>query len=130
MTQQQQGVRYFTVALPMAAALAVANDVAGYEFQKQARILEVEVFLGTTGTGAGNTSVDVKKNGATILAAVISIASASGTKRARKAPKNPVGEPSGVSVAAGDYVRADVTAVPGTTVPPYGTVYLHCCSEV
>ncbi|ABF42413.1 hypothetical protein Acid345_3412 [Candidatus Koribacter versatilis Ellin345] len=125
-----EGVRYFTVALPIAAALAVANEVAGYEFQKQSRILETELFLCTTGTGAGATTVDVKKNGTTILPSVISIASASATKRARKAVKNPVGEPSGVSVAAGDYVRADVTAVPGTTVPTYGTVYLHCCSEV
>lgn len=126
----QQQVRYFTVTLPFPGNAAVANEVAGYEFQQNARVLEAELFLGTTGTGAGSTSVDVKKNGTSIFAANMAIASASATKRVRKAPNKAVGEPSGLSFAKGDYARVDVTAIPGTTTSTNGFVTLFCCSEV
>jgi hypothetical protein len=116
-----QAVRKSVITLAKSGNLAVANEVAGYEVPPGllGRVQDVEIFLGNTGGTSGQTSVDVKKNGVSILAAVLSIAQGSATKRVRTATlvfgaAGP-GEPAGVDFAPGDYFRVDVTAIPGTT---------------
>ncbi len=135
------GTRRVVIHLHKAAALAVANDVAGYEFQFKGRVVEVETYLGTTGTAAGPTTVDGKLNGVSIFTAVPSIAFNAATKRRRDAAGpvvpstsgsggvlTPVfGEPGGVRVQPGDYFRVDVTGA--STGAADLSVYLHIALE-
>ena len=117
--------------LRQAGALAVANDVSAWEAQFNGRIVEVEVYLKSTGTTSGSTTVDVKKNGVSILAAALSIAFNAATKRTRSkafAAAAAQGEPSGVRFAAGDYIQADVTAIPGVASSDLA-VYLHVAPD-
>jgi hypothetical protein len=107
-------IRRVAVQLPKSGNLAIANEVAGWEAQFIGRIIEAELFLGNLGGTSGSTTVDVKKNGVSILTAALSIAFNAATKRTRQ--KNLIGafgEPSGVPFTAGDYFRVDVTAIPG-----------------
>jgi hypothetical protein len=116
------------IALPLQYGnLAVAAEVAGWEANFRGRLLEAELFLKGTGTGAGNTDVDVNKAGVTILAAPgLRIASAASTKRVRAKPTVGVsGHPNGVPFNVGDYFSVDVDAIPATTASADGTVYLH-----
>lgn len=121
--------RVFTVCLPL-FAIQVAAGLATYAAQLRARILNVEVSLSDTGTGAGSTIVDVKKNGTSIMAAGgLSIAGAAAGKTARANPIGVDGEPSGVELAPDDEITVDVTAVPGTTAPAGGFVTLACVAK-
>lgn len=122
MSMGYQAKRTSTLTLGTKAGnLAVANEVVGKEIPpgKFGRVLDVQIFLGNTGAVSGATTVDVKKNGVSILTAVLSIAFGSATKRARTAALvvGPAGggEPAGVDYQPGDYFRADVTGIPGTT---------------
>jgi len=63
-----QLVRRIVLPLTKGGALAVANDVAAWEAQFYGRIVEVETYLGNTGSAAGPTVVDIKKNGVSIFA--------------------------------------------------------------
>jgi len=116
-----QGVRKSVITLPKSGTLAVANEVAGYEVPPGlfGRVQDVEIFLGGTGATSGSTTVDVKKNGVSILTAALSIAFGAATKRVRAGISGLVmgpagaGEPPGVDFAPGDYFRVDVTAIPG-----------------
>ena len=110
----QQLVRRVVVDLSKSGALAVANEVAGWEAQFRGRIVEAEVFLGNLGGTSGQTAVDVKLNGVSIFTAAPSVAFNAAAKRVRTAALTPVaGEPSGVRFGPGDYFRVDVTAIPG-----------------
>lgn len=114
-----QAVRKSVITLAKSGALAVANEVAAYEVPPGlfGRVQDVQVFLGNIGGTSGSTTVDVKKNGVSILQAPIAIAFNAATKRARTAalvvgPAG-AGEPPGVDFAPGDYFRVDVTTIPG-----------------
>jgi len=111
--------------------LGVANDVSAWEAQFNGRIIEVEVYLGNIGGTSGSTTVDVKKSTVSILAAPLSIAFNAATKRTRSkafAAAAAVGEPSGVRFQAGDYIQADVTAIPGTASADLA-IYLHVAPD-
>jgi hypothetical protein len=121
-----QLTRRILIDLSKSGNLAVANDVAAWEAQFRLRILEAEIYLGSTGSTSGNTTVDVKLNGVSIFQSAQSIAQGAATKRIRSAALTPmVGEPNGVFVNIGDYLRVDVTAIPGTTSADL-TVTLNC----
>jgi hypothetical protein len=130
------------------AAPAVANDQAGYEFQFRGKIVEVETYLGNTGSAAGPTTVDGKVSfagaaAATIFSTVPSIAFNAATKRRRDAAGpvilptggagngvlTPVfgGPEAGVRVQPGDYYRVDVTGL--STGATDLSVYLHLVLE-
>ncbi len=138
------GPRRVVIHLHKAAALAVANDVAGYEFEFRGRIVEVETYLGNIGTTAGATTVDGKLNTVSIFSTVPSIAFNAATKRRRDAA-GPVilptggsgsgvltpafgGPEAGVRVQPGDYYRVDVLAIPGAASADL-SVYLHLVLE-
>jgi len=122
--------RVFTVTIPLFGALAVAAGVATWLAQLRLRIVDAELSLKDTGTGAGSTTVDVKLNGTTILAAgALSIAGAAATKAIRATPVGGVGEPSGVEVAPNDSITVDVSAIPATTAPAGGFVTLTCVAK-
>ena|SRR6185437_4850808 len=122
-------VRRFLLDLSKSGNLAVANDVAAWEAQFHLRIVEAEVYLGNTGGTSGNTTVDVKLNGTSIFSSAPSIAQGAATKRVRSTALTPTfGEPNGVRIQPGDYVRVDVTAIPGTTSADL-TVTLSCIVE-
>lgn len=124
-----QLVRRVVIPLHKSGALAVANDVAAWEAQFRGRILEVEVYLGGTGTTSGQTTVDVKKNAVSVLGATVGIAFNAATKRSRTANlTNPYGEPSGHRFQPGDYFQADVLAIPGVASADL-SVYLHVALE-
>ena len=82
------------------------------------RIQNVAMSLETTGSTSGATTVDVKKNGTSILSAVMSIAQGASTKYVAAASVVPgaagAGEPGGVDVQPGDVLTVDITAIPGT----------------
>jgi hypothetical protein len=126
----------FVKTLHKAGALAVANDVAEWQAQFFGRITEVEISLGSTGSTSGSTSVDVKKNGVSILTAVLTIAQGSATHNLRTGGANPgviaapagAGEPGGMEFVPGDVIRVDVTAIPGTTSADL-TVDLACIAK-
>lgn len=122
-------VRRIVIDLSKSGNLAVANDVAAWEAQFHMRILEAEIYLGNTGGTSGQTTVDVKLNGVSIFSAAPSIAQGAATKRVRTAALTPTfGEPNGVRIQPGDYIRVDVTAIPGTTSADL-TVTLSCIVE-
>jgi hypothetical protein len=119
-------IRHFVVSLVKGGALAIANEVAAWEAQVRGRLMGVEIFLGNIGAVSGSTTIDIKKNGVTVLTAPISIAFNAATKRTRvSALAGMLGEPSGIDFAPGDYFQANITAIPGTTSQDM-TVYLHC----
>ncbi len=137
------GPRRVVVHLHRAGAQAVANDVAGYEFQSRARIVEVETYLGNIGATSGATNVDGKLNTVSIFTTVPSIAFNAATKRRRDAagPVFPAasgsggvltpvfgGPEAGVRVQPGDYYRVDVLAIPGVASADL-SVYLHLMLE-
>lgn len=109
----------FTKTLFKGGNLAVANGVAQWQAQFKGRITEVEIALGGTGGTSGQTTVDLKKNGVSILGAPLSIAQGSATKTLRTTALvyGPAGggEPAGVDFVEGDLFSVDVTAIPGTT---------------
>lgn len=119
--------RLFTVVVPLGDTLAAGAGRAKYTVQTRCRLLEAELSLGTTGTGAGNTDVDVNKGGATVLTApglrVASAAAAPATVRANPSV-GVVGEPSGVPLEPGDAITVDIDAVPATTASARGAVTL------
>lgn len=121
--------RVFPVMIPLIGPLAVAAGVATYAIQPRSRIMDVELSLTDTGAGAGNTSVDVKLNGNSILAGALSIAGGSAAKTSRSGPRSPAGEPSGVNADPDGEITVDVTAVPGTTPPAGGFVTLACAAR-
>lgn len=121
--------RVFPVMIPLLGPLAAAAGVATYAIQLRSRIMDVELSLADTGAGAGNTSVDVKLNGNSILAGALSIAGGAAGKTAQSGPANPVGEPSGVDADPDDEITVDVTAVPGTTPPAGGFITLACAAR-
>jgi hypothetical protein len=138
-----QLTRAHTITLHKAGNTSVANDVAGHEFQRRGRIVEVETYLGNIGAVSGATQVDGKLNGTSIFSTVPSIAYNAATKRRRDAASacilptggagsgvmTPVsGEPTGVRVQPGDYYRVDVLAVAGTVGTDL-SVYLHVVFE-
>jgi hypothetical protein len=119
-------IRHFFIHLVKAGVLAVANEVAAWEAQARGRVMSVEIFLGNIGAVSGSTTVDIKKNGTSILTAPISIAFNAATKRTRvTALAGMLGEPSGVDFVAGDYFQVNITAIPGTASQDL-TAYLHC----
>lgn len=120
----------FQKTLHKAGNLAVAT-VATWQAQFPGRVTEVEVALGASGGTSGQTSVDVKKNGVSILPAVISIAQGSATLTARSgviAGAAGAGEPGGNDFVAGDVFTVAVTAIPGTTSADL-TVDLACIAK-
>jgi hypothetical protein len=121
----------FVKTLHKAGNQAVANDIAEWQAQFAGRITEVEVSLGNIGGTSGQTSVDVKKNGVTILSAVASIAFNAAAKTVRVVPiagPSGAGEPGGHDFVAGDVFRVDVTAIPGTASADL-TVDLSCIAK-
>jgi hypothetical protein len=104
----------------VAGALAVVNGRATWAAQGKGRIQEVEMSLGLTGSVSGSTTIDVKKNGTSIMVGTpLTIAQGATTKFVRSAALvyGPVGggEPAGVDYVEGDVFTVDLTAVPGTT---------------
>jgi len=104
----------------VAGALAAVTGRATWAAQKKGRIQEIEMSLGLTGSVSGSTTIDVKKNGTSILVGTpLTIAQGSATKFVRSAALvlGPAGggEPSGVDYVEGDVFTVDITAVPGTT---------------
>jgi hypothetical protein len=137
------GTRRVVIHLHKSGAQAVANDVAGYEFEFRGRIVEVETYLGNIGGTSGATTVDGKLNTVSVFSTVPSIAFNAATKRRRDAASAVIlptggsgsgvltpafGEPSGVRVQPGDYYRVDVTAIPGAASSDL-SVYLHLALE-
>lgn len=130
MTAGLQLVRRNSQELYKPGVLAVANDVGvGWEVEYRCRIVEVETFLASLGGTSGATTIDVKLNGVSIFTALPSIAFNAATRRRRDCagpllPAGSVGssgvltpvfgEPGGVRLQPGDYLRLDVTAIPGT----------------
>jgi len=115
---------YVSLALP--GNLAVAAGVAGFVAEFPANIVKAQLYLGSTGTGAGSTTVTVKKNGTAILpAAGLTIAGAAAGKTAESATTKPEGLPGGVRIDVGDVITVDVSAIPGTTASANGEVKLH-----
>ncbi|HWR37015.1 MAG TPA: hypothetical protein VN622_14225 [Clostridia bacterium] len=108
-------LRRTTINLPISGALAVAAGVVTWAAQFRGRIEEVELSLGTTGSTSGSTTVDVKKGGASIMAAnALQIAQGSATKYVRASPAAASGHPKGLPFEPGDVITVDVTTVPGT----------------
>jgi hypothetical protein len=115
---EQHRVRRVNIGRHKSGNTAVAAGIATWVAPFRGRVLAVEMSLNTTGTGAGNTDGDCKKNGATIMAAnALRIASASATKavNATPDPAKVGGHPSGVPFDAGDTFTFDIAAIPGTT---------------
>lgn len=107
-------------SLFVGGALAVAAGRATWAAQGKGRIQEIEMALGLTGGTSGSTTIDVKKNGTSILVGTpLSIAQGSATKFVRSAALvyGPAGggEPAGVDYVEGDVFTVDVSAIPGTT---------------
>lgn len=120
-------LRQVVVEIPLPGTLAVSIERGGWEAQFRGRVVDCELFLRDTGTGTGNTDLDVNKGGASVFTGgVLRIASAATTKRTRKKPNVGVsGHPNGVPFDPGDYFSADVDAIPGTTASIDGVVHLH-----
>jgi branched-subunit amino acid permease len=123
-----QPVRRIVIPLSKSGVLAVANEIVGWEagLGLIGRVTEVELFLGNTGATSGQTTVDIKKNGTSILQSALAITQGSATKRVRTAALAAAayGEPFGLPFQVGDYFRVDVSAIPGTASQDL-IAYLH-----
>lgn len=121
--------RFFGVTLVLGdgnLAAGAGKDI--WTAQTRCELLEAELCLRTTGTGAGNTDVDIKKAGNLIwVTPGLRIASAAAAPAAVRA-KPTVGvsnsEQAGVALEPGDAITADVVAIPGTTASAGGFVRL------
>lgn len=112
------------IPLHLFGNLAVAASVATFTVPRSLVLSRAQLSLPGSGTGAGGTTVDVKVNGIAVITA-ITVASAAANPTATQLASPSAGTyPSGWRLNAGDVVTVDVTAVPGTTVPPGGVVYL------
>lgn len=124
-----QPIRTTKVPLFIAGALAVIAGRATFSPMRKLLVLNTEFALGVVETGAGNTTVAIKKNGNLIGGATdLSIPEESGTKFVKAKPSVGIvgGEPSGVMIDVGDTITVDVTAVPATTPGTDAAIYLHC----
>jgi hypothetical protein len=92
------------------------------------RILDTEFAVGIAPTGAGLTTVAVKKNAALIGGAADLSLAAAATSVVAKPTVGVQGEPAGTFVDVGDTITVDVTAVCATTAGTDGTVSLLCCA--
>jgi hypothetical protein len=122
----QDSFRKSTITLPLFGTLAVLTAAATFTSKRSFVITGAQLGLPDTGTGTGNTTVVVKVNGTAVNGSGSSVAGAATGKSVAIAltPTSPAGNPSGVSINPGDVVTVDVTAVPGTTAPKGGAVYL------
>jgi hypothetical protein len=107
-------------SLFVGGAVAVVNGRATWAAQCKGRVQEVEMSLGLTGSASGATTIDVKKNGTSIMVGTpLTIAQGSATKYVRSAAlvygAAGGGEPGGVDFVEGDVFTVDITAIPGTT---------------
>lgn len=118
------GLRRSSVTLPIIGNLAVAAGVAALVMQDRRRLTSAQLFTKSTGTGAGNTVVQVKKGAANLLVADLTIAGAAGTKYTTQNAKGG-GVPEGFELAPGDVLTIDVTSAPATTAAADGYVVLH-----
>jgi len=103
--------------------LAAGVGQATWNVERPVSVSGAQLCLSDTGTGAGNTTVNIKQNGT--LIATISIAGAAGSKSAKTPISSPQSQfPSGVRLNVGDVITIDVAAVPATTSPKAGAVVL------
>lgn len=112
------------VTLPLLGAPAVGAGVAAFVAPHALRISGAQLFLKSTGTGAGSTTAQVKVGANNILQADLTIAAAAATKYVKQSARGG-GVPGGYDVNAGDVVTVNITAIPGTTAPTDGYVVLH-----
>jgi hypothetical protein len=120
MSMESSAALKFIKTLFVGGALAAVTGRATWTAQCKGRIEEVEMSLGLTGSVSGATTIDVKKNGTSILVGTpLTIAQGATTKYVRTAALvyGPAGggEPAGVDFVEGDVFTVDLTAVPGTT---------------
>jgi hypothetical protein len=105
--------------------LAVAASVATYKVGKSAVLTGAELSLADSGVGAGSTSVVVKVNGVAVTPAISVAGAAAGvTTYAKTSNEAPAVYPAGIGLKPGDVITIDITAIPGTTPPKGGVVYL------
>lgn len=122
----QDSLRKSYLPLTLFGALAVAASVATYKVTRTGVLIGAQLALTDSGTGAGNTSVVVKKNG-TAITPTLSVAGAAASPNATTTAMVNSGAspyPAGTLVQAGDVITVDITALPATTSPKAGTVYL------
>ncbi|MEZ2347422.1 hypothetical protein [Terriglobus sp. RCC_193] len=112
------------VTLPLMGALAVGAGVVAFVAPRPMRISGAQLVLKATGTGAGNTTAQIKVGANNILKADLTIAGAAATKYVKQSAKGG-GVPSGYDVNEGDVITVDITAIPATTAPTDGYVILH-----
>lgn len=120
----QDSFRRNFLTLPLPAALAVSVGQVTYTAPRPFTISWLQLCLSDTGTGAGNTTVNLKQNGTTI--GTVSIAGASGSKSAGVALISSAGSqfPPGVRINKGDVLTIDLAALPATTSPKAAIVAL------
>lgn len=120
--------RTFHIAMFIAGALAVVNGRARHVVRRKMRILDTQFDLGVAPTGAGNTTVAIKKNGALIGGATDLSIAATGQSDTAKPSVGVSGEPSGVFCDVGDVITVDVTAICATTAGTDGRIDLLCAA--
>jgi hypothetical protein len=125
MSVQQLRKSYVTLQLPASPAVGVA--LATFIARNPMRILSAQITASDTGTGAGATTVIVKKNGVQIpTQTALSIAQGAATHATSGSfIGSPISYPGGEGFLPNDVLTVDLTAVPATTSPKSVSVILH-----
>jgi hypothetical protein len=118
----QERFRRNQITLPLPAALAVSVGQVTFTATRPMTISGAQLCLSDTGTGAGNTTVNIKQNGT--LIGTISIAGAATGKSLATALATTSQFPSGIRFNVGDVLTLDLAALPATTNPKAGFVVL------
>lgn len=118
--------RTYEIERVIPGVLVVGASQAIYKAMQRIRILNTQFALGVAPTGAGATTVVIKKNGVAIgQAADLSLAAAA-TDISAKPSVGLVGGADlvGVQLEVGDSITIDVTAICGTTAGTNATISL------
>lgn len=94
--------------ISIAKVLVVDSNAGGFELRHNGNLLRISYYIGKTGTGSGNTVVDIKDDGVSLLSSTLSIptSAADGTTGAFSMT-TPGGSVGGLSI-----LSVDITGVP------------------